>query len=77
MKSKKPGEIISRGAIGEIVAPLKLPPGLAQLAKEWGGLTYEQKIADIRKRPLEDCVCLLASLGGICKNAIQLVRELR
>jgi len=45
MKSKKPGEIISRGAIGEIVAPLKLPPGLAQLAKEWGGLTYEQKIA--------------------------------
>jgi hypothetical protein len=79
MKNKKPSEIISRGATGEIVAPLNLnlPPDLVRLAQEWGGLSYAQKIADTKKRPVEARLHLLQSLGGVCKNALQVVREFR
>lgn len=73
----EPGEIISRGPAGDILAPLQLPPELAELSQDWANLTYDQKIEDLKKRTVEDRLRLLRVLGGVCRNAVQLVREFR
>lgn len=50
---------------------------MVQLTQEWDGLAYEQKIADEKERPLEHRLRLVQSVGAICKNATQLVRDFR
>lgn len=72
---KKPSEKVSRGVVGEILAPSSLPPALAALARDWEPLTYDEKVADAKQRPIADLVQMLQTLGGTFKNAIQLVRE--
>ena len=77
MISKEPSEIVSQSARGEILGPLHLPPELAALSDDWSKLTYAQRIADVKGRPLHERLLLLKSVGSICKNAIQVVREFR
>ncbi len=76
-KNKKPGEIISRSIPGEVLGPLPLPPELATLSDHWRELTYDQRIAYVKGRPLQERLLLLKSVGGVCKNAIQVVCEFR
>src|SRR5215472_3721866 len=71
----KPSEKISRAVVGEIIAPSNLPPALAALARRWEGLSYDERVADAKQRPLPDRLQILQSVGSLCKNAIQLVRE--
>jgi hypothetical protein len=70
-------EIISRGSAGEVLAPPDLPPELARLSRKWTKLTYDEKIADAKKLPLQDRLRLLTEVGTICKNAIEVVRDFR
>lgn len=72
-----PGEMISRGCTGELLPPLNLPVDLALLYQDWEPLTYEQQLADAKKRPAAECLLILRSVGGVCRTAVEVVRRFR
>src|SRR5690348_12205116 len=61
-----PGEKISRSVVGEVLPPVQLPPELQKLSRDWERLTYEQRVTDVKKRPEDDRIRLLQSIGGVC-----------